>query len=161
MRRFALVVLVLALGLALVAPAAAADTASTSSPAASATPVAAFCRSTDRLLRFVAHAPDPRKLAGAHGRRILAEFRADAPTPVLAAAATVADSFAYLSRHGAHTLSKARDARTGDALFRTAIYAATRCSQRRIRALAQGLTQRRFAQAEAAHKGSTTTTTAP
>jgi hypothetical protein len=160
MRRFTLFVLVLALGLALVAPAAAADTTSTSSPAASATPVA-FCRSTDRLLRFVAHAPDPRKLAGVRGRRILDGFRADAPTPVRAASATVADSFAYLSRHGAHTLSKARDARTSDALLRTVIYAATRCSQRRIRVLAQGLTQRRFAQAEAARKHRTTTTSTP
>jgi hypothetical protein len=162
MRRVALVLLALVLATAVGVPAAGAATAHaapTTRTAAGSMP--AFCRSTDRFVRFLAHAPDPRQLATAKGRRVLRALHDDAPAEVSAATGTVVASFGYLSRHGAHSLSKARDTRTADALLRAAVFAASHCRQRAVRQLAQGLVQRKLAQAEAANPpaGSTPTTT--
>ena len=68
--------------------------------------------------------------------------------------ATIGDSIRYLSHHGRGSLSKARDDKTGQALFRTGLYAATQCKQKLIQSYATSLAQRRFAQA-------TSTTTRP
>jgi len=159
MRRLAPVLFALTL-VALGVPAAGA-TVVPSAATPCGTAMGAFCRSTDRFVRFLAHAPDPRKLATAKGRRVLRAFHDDAPTDVAAATGTVVGSFGYLSRHGLHTLTKARDTATADALLRAALFASTHCPQPTIRRLAQGLVQRRMAQAETANpsSGGTTPTT--
>jgi hypothetical protein len=158
MRRLAPVLLALVLATAVGIPAAGAArgrSASTTAPRATSMP--AFCRSTDRFVRFLAHAPDPRMLATAKGRRVLRALHDDAPAEVSAATGTVVASFGYLSRHGARSLTKARDAKTADAMLRAAVFAASHCRQTAIRQLAQGLVQRRFAQAEAANPSSRST----
>jgi hypothetical protein len=162
MRRLAPFLVALVLVAAVGVPAAGASGAR---PASATAPrvvtMRAFCRSTDRFVHFLAHSPDPRKLAGAAGRRVLRAFHADAPPEIAAATGTVADSFGYLSRHG--SLPKARDARTADALLHAAVFAASHCRQQSIHQLAQGLLQRRMARAEAlnppASRTSPTTTT--
>jgi hypothetical protein len=168
MRRVALILFAVALGATLVAPAAGATAPPTTTTTA-AVPAAytAFCRSADDLLRFIAHAPDPRKLDTARGRRVLRALRTDATPEVAEATATIASSFGYLGRHGRGTLSKARDSATSDAMFRMALVGASHCHSKRINELAQGFTMRRLAQADAARKaarkaarsGATTTTT--
>jgi len=163
MRRIAPALLALVLVAAFGIPtagAASARPASTTAPRSASMP--AFCRSTDRFVRFLAHAPDPRALATAKGRRVLRAFHDDAPADVSAAIGTVVASFGHLSRHGAHSLSKARDTKTADALLRAAVFAASHCRQTAVRQLAQGLVQRKMAQAEAANPstGSTSPTTA-
>jgi hypothetical protein len=158
MRRITVVLLALVLAAAAGIPSAGATTARRASGAAPrATTMRAFCTSTDRFVRFLAHAPDPRKLATAKGRRVLRALHDDAPAEITAATGTVVDSFGYLSRHGAHSLTKARNSETGEALLRTAVFAASHCRQKAVRQLAQGLVQRRMAQAEAANPSSRST----
>jgi hypothetical protein len=117
-----------------------------------------FCRSAAGLLRFMAHAPDPRQLASPRGRRVLHALRTEVPTELDAATARIVDSFRYLSRHGSGSLTKRRDAATGDALLQLALYGASHCTQARFGTVAQGLAARRLAQAEARAKSTTTTT---
>jgi len=142
------VAVTLAAGLA-VAPAAAAER-----PRAPR-PVQSFCRSTEQFLRFFRNAPDPKKFATTRGKAVLRSLHATAPRAMDAPTATIVDSFGYLSRHGRGTLTKARDRRNGDALFRTAVYTASHCKQHLIQVFATGEVQRRIEQAEA----TTTTTT--
>jgi hypothetical protein len=162
MRRFVLALFTFAFSLGLIAPVAgAADPPPAVPSSVPAVPVATFCRSTDHLLGVMAHAPDPRKLNSARGRRALRALHQDAPVELASDTQLVVGSFTYLSRHGSHTLSKSRDTRTGDAMFRIALYGATHCKQRRIQELAQGLTQRRLAQADASKQSTTTSTSTP
>ena len=151
MRRLALVLLALVLAAAVAIPAAGAAPARAASTATHrSAPVSTFCRSTDRFVRFLAHAPNPRKLATAKGRQVLRAFHDDAPAAVATATGTVVTSFGYLSRHGLRSLPKARDTETADALLRSMVFAASHCHQKAVRRLAEVLVQRRLAQAEAA-----------
>ena len=150
MRRILIVLTIVTLAAGLVAaPAAAAGRHPASHP------VGAFCRSTEKFLQFFVHAPDPKKFATARGKAALESLHATAPSAMDAPTATILDSFGYLSRHGRGSLTKARDKKNGDALFRAAVYSASHCRQHLIQVFAAGLVQRKIAQAEA----STTTTT--
>lgn len=153
MRRIALVVVVLALGLGLAVP-----TAGAAHRSRAADPTPAFCRATVGFLRFLQHAPDPKKFAHRNGRAILRSLHATAPREVDAATAAIGDSIRYLSRHGRGTLPKARDEKLGEALLRTSLFAASRCRQNLIRSYAASLAQHRIAQSEAAASSTTSTT---
>jgi hypothetical protein len=160
MRRIthALAALVLAAALATAANGTAGAAPSDATPGGGS--VATFCRTGDRLLRFIAHAPDPRGLNTARGRRVLDALHRDAPAELSEAAARVTDSFRYLSRHGRGSLSKQRDSLTGIAMLRLAVYGSQHCRQVSFGRVASALASQRFARAQARlHAASTTTTT--
>jgi hypothetical protein len=116
-----------------------------------------LCAALDRLIVFMRHTPKPSGLKTRAGRAVLADLLRQRPARVATDLDTVVHSFTVLRDHGRHALTKAQNQATSDALFRVAMYTATRCTKRNVRSFTTGLVQARISRLGR----STTTSTTP